>query len=97
MKMAMVVYYSMLGNTEKIAKALSEGMKKGDLAVDCASIENVDPAKLAEYDIFALGALTQAFGIAVSLWKTRTVLALLEYLPNPRSPRRRALSNGSMH
>jgi len=61
---AIVVYDTKFGNTEKIAKALAEGMKKNGLAADCTRIDNVDPAKLVEYDILALGAPTQAFGIS---------------------------------
>ena len=60
----MIVYDSMFGNTEKIAKALSEGMKMNGFTVDCARIDNVDPAKLVDYDILAIGAPTQAFGIS---------------------------------
>ena len=67
MKKAMIVYYSKFGNTERIAKALGEGMKKGGLSFDIASTENVDPAKLIEYDILALGAPTHAFGIAMPM------------------------------
>jgi len=58
------MYDSKFGNTEKIAKALSEGMKKEDLDVDCLRIDNVDPGKLAEYEILAIGAPTQMFGIS---------------------------------
>jgi len=61
---AIVIYDSKFGNTEKIAKALSEGMKKEGLEVDCVKIDNVDLNKLAEYDILAFGAPTQALGIS---------------------------------
>jgi len=64
LKKAIVMYDSKFGNTEKIAKALSEGMKKEDLDVDCLRIDNVDPGKLAEYEILAIGAPTQMFGIS---------------------------------
>ena len=64
MTKVMVVYDSKFGNTEKIALALAEGMKSSGLDVDCARIDNVDPIKLAEYDILAIGAPTQAFGIS---------------------------------
>jgi flavodoxin len=78
MRKAMVVYFSQFGNTEKIAKALSDGMKKGGLSVDCARVDDVDPAKLVEYDILALGGPTQAFGNAVPM---KDFLRKLESVP----------------
>ena len=67
MKKAMVIYDSKFGNTEKIANALAEGMKSNGLAADCTRIDNVDPAKLVEYDILAIGAPTHAFGISIPM------------------------------
>jgi len=64
LKKAAVIYDSKFGNTEKIAKALSEGMKKEGLEVDCMRIDDVDLDKLAEYEMLAFGAPTQAFGIS---------------------------------
>jgi len=64
LKKAIVIFDSKFGNTEKIAEALSEGMKKEGLNVDCVRIENVDLNKLAEYDMLAIGAPTQWFGIS---------------------------------
>lgn len=64
MSKAIVVYYSKFGNTEKIAKALAQGMKSGGLDAECVKVEDVDPAKLVEYDVLALGAPTHAFGIS---------------------------------
>jgi len=60
----MVIYDSKFGNTEKIAKALSEGMKKEGVDVDCLRIDSVDLDKLAEYEILAIGAPTHALGIS---------------------------------
>ena len=64
MKKAIVIYDSRYGNTEKLGKALSEGMKKGGLAADCVKAESVDPAKLVEYDVLAFGAPTEFLGIS---------------------------------
>jgi len=64
LKKAIVIFDSKFGNTEKIAKALGEGMKREGFDVDCLRIDDVDPSKLAEYDMFAIGAPTQAFGIS---------------------------------
>lgn len=64
MRKALVIYDSKFGNTEKIAVALSEGMRKEGLAVDCLKVGNVDPKRLGEYDILAIGAPTQILGIS---------------------------------
>lgn len=64
MKKVAVIYYSKFGNTEKIAKALSEGVKKGGLDVDCMRIDTVELNKLVEYDMLAIGAPTHVLGIS---------------------------------
>jgi len=64
LRKAIVIYDSKFGNTEKIARALSEGMKKEGLDVDCLRIDNVDPNKLAEYEMLAIGAPTQVLDIS---------------------------------
>jgi flavorubredoxin len=64
---AAVIYDTKFGNTEKIARALSEGMKRGGLAVDCLKINDVDLGKLGEYDMLAVGAPTHAFRISVPM------------------------------
>jgi flavorubredoxin len=64
MRKAIVVYDSKFGNTEKIAKAFSEGMRRNGLSVDCTKIDAVNPTKLADYDLLAIGAPTQAFSIS---------------------------------
>ena len=64
LKKAAVIYDTKFGNTEKIARALSEGMKREGLQVDCLKTDAADPNKLAEYDVLAIGAPTQAFGIS---------------------------------
>jgi len=64
LRKTVVIYDSKFGNTEKIAMALSEGMKREGLEVDCVRIDNVALDKLGEYEIIAVGAPTQAFGIS---------------------------------
>jgi len=64
LRKAIVIYDSKFGNTEKIAKALSEGIKKEGLEVDCVRIDNVDLDKLSEYEMLAIGAPTHWFGIS---------------------------------
>jgi flavorubredoxin len=67
LRKAVVIYDTKFGNTEKIARALSEGMKRGGLIVDCLKIDEVDPAKLDESDIVAIGAPTHAFRISAPM------------------------------
>jgi len=64
LRKAIVIFDSKFGNTEKIAKALSEGMKKEDLEVDCVKVDNVNLNKLGEYEILTIGAPTQMFSIS---------------------------------
>ena len=61
---AMVVYDTEFGNTEKIARALAEGMKKQGVNADCLKIDDVDISKLGDYDLLAIGGPTQAFGVS---------------------------------
>jgi len=67
LKKAVVIYDTKFGNTEKIARALSEGMKNEGLLVDCLKTDAVDPSKLSEYDVLAVGAPTQAFRISAPM------------------------------
>jgi len=52
---AMVVYYSMFGNTEKVAKALAGGMECGGVDVD---VVKVDAIKFDE-----LGVINRAYKV----------------------------------
>ena len=64
MKKAIVVYDSNYGNTEKIAKALAEGMEEQGVEVDCIKVDEVDVKQLPKYDLLAIGGPTHAFGIS---------------------------------
>jgi flavorubredoxin len=64
MKKAIVVYDSKFGNTEKIAKALSWGMRRNGFRVDCLKVDMADPIKLADYDLIAIGAPTHTLSIS---------------------------------
>jgi len=58
MKKAIVIYDTRFGNTEKIAKSLSKGLKEEGVEVDCVKIDEVDVDKLPEYDFLAVGGPT---------------------------------------
>ncbi|NMO57278.1 flavodoxin family protein [Actinoplanes sp. TBRC 11911] len=58
---ALVVYESMFGNTEKIARAIADGL--GDvLEVTIAEARTMPSA--AEYDLIVVGGPTHAFGLS---------------------------------
>ncbi len=60
----MIIYDTKFGNTEKVARALAEGMKKHGVNVDCIKIGEVDISKLGDYDLLAIGGPTHAFGLS---------------------------------
>jgi flavorubredoxin len=61
---AIIVYNTMFGNTEKIARALADGIEKQGVSVDCLKVDKVDVNKLSEYDFLAIGGPTHAFGLS---------------------------------
>jgi flavodoxin len=71
---ALVVYYSMFGNTEKIANALAKGLEDGGVEVDVVKVEEVAMDKLSEYGLLCVGSPTQAWNAA------RPVKEFLEHL-----------------
>lgn len=64
MAKALVIYYSVYGNTEKIARALAEGIRSAGAEAEAAKIDDVEFSKLSTYDLLAVGSPTQAFGVA---------------------------------
>lgn len=64
MKKAIVIYDTKFGNTEKIAKAISQGLKEQGLKTDCVEVSKVEVNKLTEYDLLAIGGPTHVFGMS---------------------------------
>jgi len=64
MRKAIVIYHTLFGNTEKIAKALGSGMDEKGIDVDCVKVEDVQIDKLTEYDLLAIGGPTHGFGMS---------------------------------
>jgi flavorubredoxin len=58
---AIVIFDSKFGNTAKIAKSLASGLQMAGVETACLSISDVEPQSLANYDLIAMGAPTQAF------------------------------------
>ena len=60
---ALVVYESMYGNTEAIAREVASGLEYGGATVTIRPIASVDPSDLAEYDVVVAGSPTHAFSM----------------------------------
>jgi flavorubredoxin len=58
---ALVLYDTLYGSTEKIARALTRGFQLNMGQVDCQNIKDADAARLTDYNLIAVGAPTQAF------------------------------------
>ena len=54
----MVIYDSNYGNTERVARALTQGLEKGGVSVDCLKIDQVDAGDVGSYDFIAVGGPT---------------------------------------
>ena len=50
-----VVYFSQTGNTEKVARALAEGLAGSGASVDVLDLLQTDPASLSKYDLMGVG------------------------------------------
>jgi flavorubredoxin len=61
---ALVIYDSLYGNTEKVARALASGMREGGVDVECVRANAVDVGTLDTYDMLAIGGPTHAFGLS---------------------------------
>jgi flavodoxin len=53
---ATVTYYSMFGNTEKVAKALAEGLQSGGVDVDVVNVEALKLDELTKVDLLCVGS-----------------------------------------
>lgn len=63
-KNVVVIYDSVFGNTEKIAKALAFGISKHDVPVDCFKVDEIDIQNLVEYDLLAIGGPTHMLSLS---------------------------------
>ena len=69
----LVTYYTGTGNTEKIAKAIKEGITGHD--VDLLPVKDVDPTSLNSYDLVFLGSGLYGFNVS------RKIAALVKKAP----------------
>jgi flavorubredoxin len=56
---AIILFDTLFGNTEKIARSLASGLQEAGVQADCVNIRAARIDELAEYDLLALGAPTQ--------------------------------------
>ena len=61
---AAVVYYSMFGNTEKVAKALAEGLESGGVDVEVVNVDGVNFEELNKVDLLCVGSPVQAWNVS---------------------------------
>jgi flavodoxin len=71
---ALVVYDSLYGNTEKVAKSLAKGLEGGGANVDCVRVDAVKFDELGGYDLLVMGSPTQAWSAS------KPMKAFLEHL-----------------
>lgn len=62
MQACLIVYASMTGNTEELARFIAEGIRKSGGSVDIKDILEVDVSELQQYDGILLGAYTWGDG-----------------------------------
>ncbi len=54
----LVAYYSMTGNTKKMAEAIARGVKQQGLEVDAKSVSHIKPGELLQYEALIFGSPT---------------------------------------
>jgi flavodoxin len=62
MAKALVVYYSMYGNTEKVAKALAAGLESAGVDVNVVKVDAVKFDELGGIDLLCVGTPVHAWG-----------------------------------
>jgi flavodoxin len=58
---ALIVYDTVYGNTEKVAKALAKGLEEGGVVVDSVKVDAAKFDELSVYDLLAVGSPVQAW------------------------------------
>ena len=64
MAKALVAYYSLHGNTEKIARALAMGLQSGGCDVETVKVDSVEFGKINDIDLLCLGTPVHAWNIS---------------------------------
>jgi flavodoxin len=71
---ALIVYHSLYGNTEKVARALAKGLEEGGFDVGCVQVDAVEFDELSGYDLLVVGGPTHSLGVS------KPIAAFLERL-----------------
>ena len=58
---AIVIFDTNFGNTERIGKCISTGLRRAGVAVECFNTRETRPEALKAYDLIVMGAPTQKF------------------------------------
>ncbi|MGH3459077.1 flavodoxin family protein [Aeromicrobium sp.] len=61
---ALVVYESMFGNTERIARAVSDGLRDSGFEVTCTDVRDTELGVPVGADLLVVGAPTHAFSLS---------------------------------
>src|SRR4030043_301085 len=70
-KKVLILYYSGSGNTQKMARAIAEAMKSGDMKVIVENVVKFDISQLPKYDGIILGSPTYFSNVA---WQVKKVI-----------------------
>lgn len=60
----LIVYESLFGNTEQLARRVAAGLTRGGASVEVAEVKGISPETLGECDLLVLGAPTHAFSLS---------------------------------
>jgi flavorubredoxin len=61
---ALIVYDSVYGNTEKLARALAVGLESGGVSVDVVKVDAVKLDELSEVDLLCVGSPVHAWNVS---------------------------------
>jgi flavodoxin len=64
MAKALIVYYSLFGNTEKVANALATGLQGGGCVAETVKVDAVNLSGLSDIDLLCVGTPVHAFNIS---------------------------------
>ena len=73
--MALVVFDSVYGNSEKVARALAKGLEDGGVNVECIRVDAVKLDELTGYDLLVVGSPVHAWSMSKP---TRTLMERLK-------------------
>ncbi len=80
---ALVVYYTKTGHTADAARYVAEGLEEGGAETQVMDVEAVEPARVHDYDILAVGSPCHAGSMPVGGGVAGAVTDWLEDIPDP--------------